>query len=116
MFEQISNMRNALPSLKSFRDMKPIARREFRQGLIFIAPWIVGFLVFTFLPIIASFLFSFMDLKITSGILSKPHFVGFANYQFLFKDGQVWTSPGALWVTFRFGLIALPIGILVPLG
>jgi multiple sugar transport system permease protein len=96
--------------------MKPLARREFRQGFLFIGLWIVGFLAFTFLPIIASFLFSFMDLKITSGILSKPHFVGLENYKFLFKDGQVWTSPGALWVTFRFGLIALPIGILTPLG
>jgi ABC-type sugar transport system permease subunit len=116
MFEQLSNVRNVLPSRRSFRDMKPLARSELRNGLIFIAPWIVGFLAFTFLPIIATFLFSFMDLKITSGILSKPHFVGLANYKFLFHDGQVWTSPGALWVTFRFGLIALPIGILVPLG
>src|SRR5438046_572085 len=71
MFEQLSNVRNVLPSRRSFRDMKPIARRELRNGLIFIAPWIVGFLAFTFLPIIATFLFSFMDLKITSGILSK---------------------------------------------
>ncbi len=116
MFEQLSNVRNVLPSRRSFRNMKPLARREFRQGLLFIAPWVAGFLAFTLLPLIAAFLFTFMDLKITSGILSKPNFVGLANYQFLFKDGQVWTSPGALWVTFRFGLIALPVGILVPLG
>lgn len=116
MFEQLSNVRNVLPSRQSFRDIKPLARRELRNGLIFIAPWIVGFLAFTFLPIIATLLFSFMDLKITSGVLSKPHFVGLANYKFLFHDGQVWTSPGALWVTIRFGLIALPVGILAPLG
>lgn len=116
MFEQLSNARNVLPSRRSFRNMKPLARRELKQGLVFIAPWIIGFLAFTLLPLIAAFLFTFMDLKITSGILSKPNFVGLANYKFLFKDGQVWTSPGALWVTFRYGLIALPIGILAPLG
>ena len=24
--------------------------------------------------------------------------------------------PGALWITFRFGIIALPVGIFLPLG
>ncbi len=74
MFEQLSNVRNVLPSRRSFRNMKPLARREFRQGLLFIAPWVAGFLAFTLLPLIAALLFTFMDLKITSGILSKPHF------------------------------------------
>jgi len=26
------------------------------------------------------------------------------------------SSPGALWITFRFGILALPIGILLPMG
>jgi ABC-type sugar transport system permease subunit len=60
-----------------------------------------------------------LDLSITDGILSTPKIVGLDNYERLFKDPLVWstsTTPGSLWVTIKFGLIALPIGILAPLG
>ncbi|HEX5808183.1 MAG TPA: hypothetical protein VFY25_05915, partial [Anaerolineales bacterium] len=72
MIEQLSNFRNSLPSLKSFRNMSPLARRELRQGLWFLSPWIVGFLVFVLLPILATFFFTFINLKITDGIASTP--------------------------------------------
>jgi ABC-type sugar transport system permease subunit len=119
MIEELSNIRKALPSLRSFRALPPLARREFRAGMLFLAPWIFGFLAFTLLPMLATLFFSFLNLRITDGILSPPHFVGLENYRQLFKDPQVWsqsTTPGSLWVTIKFGLIALPIGIFVPLG
>ena len=119
MLEEFSNFRKAIPSLKSFRDLSPLARREAGLGLLFLSPWIIGFLGFTLLPMLATLLFSFMKLNITDGILGNPNFVGLENYQQLLKDQQVWSTsstPGSLWVTIRFGLIALPIGILVPLG
>lgn len=119
MFEELSNIRKAMPSLRSFRHLPPLARREFRSGMLFLAPWIFGFLAFTLLPMLATLFFSFLNLRITDGILSKPDFAGLENYRLLFKDPQVWSTsitPGSLWVTIKFGLIALPIGILVPLG
>ncbi|GAB4581495.1 MAG: sugar ABC transporter permease [Anaerolineales bacterium] len=119
MFEQMTQGLR-LPSLRSFRDMSPIARREMNTGLLFLSPWIFGFLAFTLLPIIASLIFSFMDLSITDGILSAPKFVGLKNYITLAKDPQVWSTGsgtlGSLWITVRFGLIALPVGIFLPLG
>lgn len=124
MFEQLSRGLPQLPTLKAFRELPPNARREMRNGLIFLSPWIFGFLVFTLIPIIASLAFSFMNLKITDGIFSSPQFVGFANYTRMFSDGQLgldprtWGmsgTPGALWVTIKFGLIALPVGIFFPL-
>ena len=110
-----------LPSIGSLRNMQPLAKREFRNALVFLLPWIFGFLAFTLLPMLATFFFTFTELKITSGIASSPHWVGLANYVTLFKDNQVWnarpnSSPGAMWITVRFGLIALPVGILLPLG
>ena len=109
-----------LPSIGSIRKMGPIARRELTTGLLFLSPWIFGFLAFTLVPIIATLIFTFMNLKITDGILNPPKFIGFANYIELFKDSQVWSTssaqPGSLWITIRFGLIALPVGILLPLG
>jgi multiple sugar transport system permease protein len=125
MLEQFSNFKNTLPSLKSFRELTPLARRELMQGMMFLSPWIFGFLAFTLIPLFATLFFTFIDLKITDGILSAPRFVGFNNYIQLFNDGQAgidprsWFkggTPGALLVTIRFGLIALPVGILAPLG
>jgi ABC-type sugar transport system permease subunit len=120
MLDQLNRAAFRLPSLKSIRNMSPIAWREMKSGLTFLAPWIIGFIAFTFLPIIASLIFSFMDLRITDGILSSPKFVGLDNYIRLFSDPQIWTGEGgtrgSLWITVRFGLIALPVGILAPLG
>jgi len=109
-----------LSSMKSLRKMGPIARRELRNGLIFISPWIVGFLAFTLLPIVATLLFSFMDLNVTDGF-SKFNFVGFGNYITMINDSSIWnlkqtSTPGSIWITLRYGLIALPVGIFLPLG
>jgi multiple sugar transport system permease protein len=119
MFEELSNFRNALPSLKSFRNLSPLARRELKWGMLFLSPWIIGFLAFTLIPMLATLFFTFLNLKITDGILSRPDFAGLENYQQLLKDPQVWSTgatPGSLWVTIKFGLFALPVGIFVPLG
>src|SRR5215211_3755933 len=119
MIEELSNIRKAVPSLKSLRRLPPLARREFRAGMLFLAPWIFGFLAFTLLPMLATLFFSFLNLRITDGIFSTPEFVGLENYRQLFKDPQVWstsTTPGSLWVTIKFGLFALPVGIFLPLG
>lgn len=120
MFEELNRGIN-LPSLRAFREMTPIKRREMRDGLLFISPWLLGFMIFTFLPIIASFAFSFMDIRITDGILAAPDFVGLKNYQQMMNDPQIWTgggsgTAGSLWITVKFGLIALPVGIFLPLG
>jgi multiple sugar transport system permease protein len=112
-------IRSKLPSLKNIRELGPLARREMKAGMAFLSPWIIGFLIFTFLPIIASLLFSFMDMRVTDNIFN-PNFVGFANWQQLMKDPQIWSGEGgtrgSLWITVRFGMIALPVGILLPLG
>ncbi len=117
MFEQLSNLPK-LPSLASIRKMSPLTRREMLLGLGFLSPWIIGFLAFTLLPMLATLVFSFMDLSITDGILSTPKFVGGANYAQYLKDPQLWSTsgtPGSMWITIRFGLIALPVGIFLPL-
>jgi len=119
MLEELSNFRKVLPSIRSFRNMSALARRESSWGFLFLSPWIIGFLAFTLIPTLATLFFSFLNLRITDGILSPPHFAGLENYRQLFKDPQVWstsTTPGSLWVTIKFGLFALPVGIFLPLG
>ncbi|HEY3474125.1 MAG TPA: sugar ABC transporter permease [Anaerolineales bacterium] len=119
MLEELSNFRKVLPTVKSFRNLSPLARREAKLGLFFLSPWIFGFLAFTLIPMLATLFFSFLDLSITDGILSTPDFVGLENYRQLLRDPQVWSTgatPGSLWVTVKFGLFALPVGIFLPLG
>jgi len=119
--EQLTHLPK-LPSIRSIRNLSPLAKREFGWGMLFISPWLIGFLAFTLIPMIATFIFTFLDLTITQGILTPPKFVGLKNYITLIHDGQLWkigglTAPwGSVWITIFFGLIALPIGILLPLG
>lgn len=117
MLEQLNKLPR-LPTLAAFRNLSPLARREMQHGMLFISIWIFGFFAFTFLPMVATLFFSFLNLKITDGILSTPDFAGIENYMRLVKDPLVWSTgatPGSFWVTVRFGLLALPIGIIVPL-
>ena len=118
MFEQLGK-RQKLPSLASYRRLTPLGRREMRNGLVFLSPWIIGFLAFTLLPTLATFFFSFLNRKVTDPILSAPSLAGLSNYKQLLTDPQIWSTggtPGSLWVTIMFAAIALPIGILFPLG
>ena len=87
----------------------PLGRREARSGLLFIGPWIIGFLAFTFFPMIASLIFTFTNINLAQ---EQPlQFVGLKNYQTLINDRQTWES---LAVTFRFAAFNLPVAIIVP--
>jgi multiple sugar transport system permease protein len=89
--------------------MSLLARREARWGYLFISPWILGFLAFTLVPMVATLGFTFTNLNLSQ---EKPvQFVGLSNYTRLLNDHQVWESLG---VTFKFALIALPVGVIVP--
>jgi ABC-type sugar transport system permease subunit len=81
-----------------------LARRERNWGLIFLLPWIVGFLVFYAGPMIASLVFSFTRFDIANPEATR--FVGLQNWQRLFSDPVVRQS---LWVTARFMALAVPL-------
>ncbi len=63
MFQELNRGLPKLPTLRAYREMTPLKRREMREGLLFISPWLIGFLIFTLLPMVASLIFSFIDLK-----------------------------------------------------
>ena len=81
--------------------------RENLTGYLFIAPWLIGFLVFTLGPFIQSFYLSFTRFN----IVQPPKFIGLANYRMmLFDDELFWKS---LWVTIRFALCSVPMVLVV---
>lgn len=57
-------------------------KREMVYGLLFISPWLIGFLIFTLYPIISSLYYSLCDYK----VISAPQFIGMENYAALFGD------------------------------
>jgi len=87
-----------------------LTRREAMWGYFFISPFLIGFFVFTFLPTVAALAMSFTNFKLSGGAFE---FIGLQNYRYLFTDPQIWDSLG---VTLKYGLIALPVAILFPLG
>ena len=88
-----------------------IARREQLWGYIFVAPWLIGFVLFTVLPMGAALVYSFTDFD-----LRRPddiHFIGLANYARLLADASVGHS---LAVTIRFILITVPLNLVFALA
>lgn len=78
-------------------------------GLAFLSPWLIGFVLFTFLPTLATLVFSFTNLSLSSSVPFA--FVGLKNYQDLAADPQVWAS---LKVTFTFAALWLPVTMIIP--
>jgi multiple sugar transport system permease protein len=78
-----------------------IERRESAAGYLLISPWLIGFLLFTIGPMIASLYFSLTRYD----VLNPPQWVGGENYVNLFKDPIFWQ---AVKVTLEFAILALP--------
>ncbi|MDF2959761.1 MAG: transporter permease [Paenibacillus sp.] len=71
-------------------------------GLLYISPWLIGFLVLTLYPFVASLYYSFTDYS----MVKKANFIGLANYVEIFtKDPDFYNS---LKVTFLYVLMAVP--------
>jgi multiple sugar transport system permease protein len=72
---------------------KPTAH-EIRWAWLFLAPCLLGLLLFTYLPITASLGLSFSYWN----LLGTPRFVGLANYQAVLQDPLFWKSFGVTWL------------------
>ncbi|WP_144697677.1 carbohydrate ABC transporter permease [Fictibacillus phosphorivorans] len=67
--------------------MKRLGNNRNLTGLLFVSPWIMGFLVFTAFPLLYSLFLSFQEVKITTDGI-KTNFVSFGNYEYAFSvDG-----------------------------
>jgi multiple sugar transport system permease protein len=82
-----------------------LRRRHVLEGYLYLLPWLIGYIVFTAGPVLASLYLSFTSYN----LISSPTFVGFANYLDAFgKDQQFWPS---LWRTFNYAIVAVPVGV-----
>lgn len=86
-------------------------RRVFSRdiaGWLFIAPNLIGLLVFVAGPVIAGFAISFTEWN----LLSPPKFVGLHQYSVMLRDPLVWKS---LKNTLFYSLLTIPGGMVVSL-
>ena len=80
-------------------------RREYRQGVLFVLPFMLLFLVFVLLPVVISVVLRFTSYN----IIQPPSFAGLDNYKQLFLDDDVFQT--CVRNTLLFAFIAGPVGL-----
>jgi multiple sugar transport system permease protein len=99
----------APPAARRRRRSSPTRRREWRWALLFLSPWIVGFVVFTGGPMLASLWLSFTAYD----VVNPPQWVGLANYERMMSDPDV---ALALSNTVVYTLLYVPLSLVISLG
>ncbi|MEO0796884.1 MAG: sugar ABC transporter permease [Verrucomicrobiota bacterium] len=80
-------------------------KRKIIAGLLFISPWVAGFIFLTLYPLVSSAYLSLTDYS----VLADPVFIGLDNYKHLATDQLFWQS---LWNTFYFAVLSIPINLI----
>ena len=97
-------------NLKSVTSRLSSSTRESLWAYALISPWLVGFVVWTVGPMLASFLLSFTRYN----VVSPTVWLGVANYREIFTvDPLFWQT---LKVTFSYAIMSLPAGLVMGLA
>jgi multiple sugar transport system permease protein len=99
----------ALVSKPPKNKRSPTFWRDTLRGYLFIMPVVLGLLIWTFGPMLASAYYSLTDYK----IIGIPEFIGLQNYTDLFQDKAFIQS---LSITVRFGVMFVILSQIVGLG
>jgi multiple sugar transport system permease protein len=86
------------------RPLSPLMRREAIDGYLFILPWLLGFLLWTAGPMVASVILSLMRWD----LFSNPVWVGLQNFRDLFRNPLVGV---AFYNTAFFTFLSVPINL-----
>lgn len=85
-------------------------KKRNNMAYIYLAPWLIGLLVFQLYPFIVSFYYSLCNYN----PLNEPIFAGLSNYIRLFtRDAEFWQSLRA---TVKYTLYTVPSKIIMSLG
>lgn len=88
-----------------------LAGYEAKWGMFFVAPWIIGFVVFTLGPMLYSFYLSFTKYN----VFSAPRWVGLQNYGELFMDDGPLLQKAFANVLYLGG-VGIPLGLVTGLA
>lgn len=99
----------ATATVQRSRGLSARAKREEREFLVFVSPWLIGFLFFVLGPFVGAVL---LGLTKYDGY-NAPDWIGFTNFQNLFKDRLFWIS---FRVTATYALASVPLHIALGLA
>jgi ABC-type sugar transport system permease subunit len=88
-----------------------LRRREASIGLLFLSPWILGYILLKVLPILTALWYSLTDFQ-----MAKPneiHFVGLTNYLRFLTDLDAWSNMAG---SLGYFLTTVPFELLVALA
>ena len=88
------------------RRWTPTNLRKLGQGLLFVSPWLIGFLAFTLVPLVASIYFSFHRYD----LMRPPSFVGLANYVRMFTEDPRFLK--SVYNTVFYVGLSAPLGVI----
>jgi multiple sugar transport system permease protein len=88
-----------------------LKERESLTGLAFVSPFIIGFIVFSAIPMLASLVLSLTDFDPREP--DQIHFIGLDNYAQMLSDPVLHQALG---VTVRFALLVVPLTLVFALG
>ncbi|MFE5775642.1 carbohydrate ABC transporter permease [Brachybacterium sp. NPDC056505] len=80
-----------------------------KPALVFMAPWLLGLLGITLIPMIASLYLSFTDYS----LLAAPKWIGLQNFVDMFHDARLMTS---LKVTLIYVIVGVPLQLVLALA
>jgi multiple sugar transport system permease protein len=111
---------SAISELSTIRRDKPKTAEERRQrakeagrdnkaGYLFLLPWLIGLVVITVGPMLASLYLSFTNYS----LIQAPKWVGFDNYLRMLEDPRL---HNALKVTFIYVFVSTPLQLILALG
>jgi multiple sugar transport system permease protein len=80
-----------------------------KAAFLFLLPWLIGLVVITIGPMIASLYLSFTDYS----LLAPPNWIGIKNYQRMFSDPRLLNS---IRVTLTFVIVSTPLQLGLALG
>lgn len=80
---------------------------------LFISPWIIGFLLFSILPMVTSFYYSFTQITVLGLGRRTPEFIGLANYRSVILQDSVFVQ--SIGNTFVFAFARVFSGVFIAL-
>lgn len=80
-------------------------RRENLAGLFFISPWLIGFMLLMFFPLVFSLVISFTQWNMTG----SPQFIGIENYVHMFTNDPFYFK--AMGITFKYVFLMVPLQV-----
>ncbi|MBS1717491.1 MAG: extracellular solute-binding protein [Armatimonadetes bacterium] len=91
--------------------LSAVGRHEARWGYLMIAPWLLGFVLFTLGPMLASLFFSFTEYS----VLQPARWVGAQNYADMFTTDKVLVTKALFNAAYLAGM-GVPLGVMTGLA